>query len=74
MYIHVIFHLHLGHYISFEVEDSIILEGLSEDVAIICLEIITNPDNNDRDAMGTIAISDIGNAGVDSMCFEVHGN
>lgn len=57
---------HPGHYLTFDLVDGTILEGVPGDVAVICLKITTASENNDREAGGTITISDIGNAGVDS--------
>ena len=48
-------------YVSFNVLDRTIEEGTSEDTAKICLTSMTSQQLN-----GSISISDIGNAGVDS--------
>jgi hypothetical protein len=53
--------------VSFLLRDGTILEGDPDDLATICLEITTPKDNVDRYAEGNITISDIGNAGIDSM-------
>ena len=52
--------------VRFEVKDGTILEGDPSDVAIICLEISTDGIEIDRMASGTIRISDILNAGINS--------
>lgn len=52
--------------VTFELVDGTILEGDPNDVALIRLRIPAAENDIDRDAEGSIMISDIGNAGIDS--------
>lgn len=51
--------------VSFTVTEGTILEGDSSDFAEICLDIVDSV--LERTVQGSISISDIGNAGIDSM-------
>lgn len=53
-------------YVSFEVTDRTILEGVPGDTAMICLESLTR-----TPLRGSIAITDIGTAAVDGMFYVI---